>query len=141
MTKLVIDTDVLFAAFDSPNGASRHLLLAILDERFTLLLSNPLLIEYETVLTRPRDLARFGLSANDISMALDDLVRLCQPVHFHYRWRPGAHDPDDDIVLETAINGQADIIASFNLADLSLGARRFGIPVFRPVDVLRNTPP
>jgi hypothetical protein len=39
-------------------------------------------------------------------------------------------------VLETAVNGGADVIATFNLTDLRDGAPRFGIPVERPADVL-----
>ena len=49
---------------------------------------------------------------------LDELAGLCVPVTFDYRWRPQARDPDDDLVLETAINGAADVIASFNVADM-----------------------
>ncbi len=41
-------------------------------------------------------------------------------------------------MLETAVNGGADVIATFNLADLRDGAARFGIPVERPADVLRR---
>ena len=63
---------------------------------------------------------------------------LCVPVAFDYRWRPQARDPNDDLVLETAINGGADVIASFNVADMQAGARRFGIPVQRPGTVVRR---
>ncbi|WP_109108952.1 toxin-antitoxin system HicB family antitoxin [Azospirillum sp. TSO35-2] len=51
------------------------------------------------------------------------LAALCVPVAFDYRWRPVANDPDDDHVLETTINGVADMIASFNLTDLTAGER------------------
>ena len=63
------------------------------------------------------------------------------PVAFDYRWRPGAADPDDDLVLETAINGAANAVASFNLADMRAGAAPFGITVERPVDILRRIEP
>jgi hypothetical protein len=69
---------------------------------------------------------------------LDDLVRGCGAVVFDYRWRPMARDADDDLVLETAINGGADVIATFNIADMVEGAARFGIPVERPAPVLRR---
>jgi predicted nucleic acid-binding protein len=51
---------------------------------------------------------------------------------------PIAHDPDDDLVLETAINGFANAISTFNVRDLAAGAARFGITVERPADVLRR---
>jgi len=56
----VLDTDVMVAALRSDRGASRQLLLAALDRQFELLLSVPLILEYEAVLTRPEHLARAG---------------------------------------------------------------------------------
>jgi predicted nucleic acid-binding protein len=52
----VLDTDVIVAALRSDRGASRQLLLAALKRRFGLLLSVPLILEYEAVLTRPQHL-------------------------------------------------------------------------------------
>ncbi len=138
MIRIVVDTDVMFAAFHSATGASRALLLDILDGKARLLLSTTLMIEYEAVLTRPENLTKFGIGVADLLAVLDELATVCVPVVFDYRWRPGAADPDDDLVLETAINGNADVIASFNLADLTAGAAPFGIAAERPKDVLRR---
>jgi putative PIN family toxin of toxin-antitoxin system len=141
MLRLVLDTDVVFAAFHSPAGASRRLLLEILDGKALLLLSATLMVEYEAVLTRPGNLKKFGIGVADVLSVLDEIAGLCVPVAFDYRWRPGAADPDDDLVLETAINGAANAIASFNLADMRAGAAPFGIAVERPVDILRRIEP
>ena len=141
MLRLVLDTDVVFAAFHSPAGASRRLLLEILDGKALLLLSATLMVEYEAVLTRPGNLKKFGIGVADVLSVLDEIAGLCVPVAFDYRWRPGAADPDDDLVLETAINGTANAIASFNLADMRAGAAPFGITVERPVDILRRIEP
>lgn len=128
----------MVAGFTSATGASRRLLLAALDGRIRLLLSTPLLLEYETVLTRPKVLARAEVTAEEVLQVLDELAGLCVPVAFDYRWRPQAQDPDDDLVLETAVNGGADVIATFNVADMAAGARRFGIPTERPGLVVRR---
>jgi putative PIN family toxin of toxin-antitoxin system len=136
--RAVLDTDVMVAAFASAAGASRRLLLAVLDREIRLLLSTPLLLEYETVLTRPARLEAAGVTAAEVLAVMDELAGLCVPVAFDYRWRPQAHDPDDDLVLETAINGGAEVIASFNIADMAAGARRFGLAVERPGMVLRR---
>ena len=141
MLRLVLDTDVVFAAFHSPAGASRRLLLEILDGKALLLLSATLMVEYEAVLTRPGNLKKFGIGVADVLSVLDEIAGLCVPVAFDYRWRPGAADPDDDLVLETAINGAANAIGSFNLADMRAGAAPFGIAVERPVDILRRIEP
>ena len=62
----VLDTDVLVAAFRSSSGASRQILLAALARRFELLLSVPLMFEYEAVLSRPEHSAASGASPQDV---------------------------------------------------------------------------
>lgn len=138
MLRLVLDTDVMAAALESDTGASREVLVAVLRGEVPLLLSTALMLEYESVLTRAETMARSGLSTGDILKVLDELARLCTPVAFDYRWRPVARDADDDFVVETAINGMADVIASFNIRDMARGAADFGIPVERPAIVLRR---
>jgi hypothetical protein len=96
------------------------------------------MLEYEAVLTRPNVLKLIGIGAEEVLAVLDELAGLCVPVAFDFRWRPTAADADDDVVLETAINGNADVIASFNVRDMAAGAARFGIAVERPASVLRR---
>ena len=138
MLRLVIDTDVMVAALESSAGASRQVLEGVLRGEASLLLSTALLLEYEAVLTRPAVLDRSGLSGADVTKILDELARICTAVAFDYRWRPLANDSDDDFVVETAINGTADVIVSFNIRDMAAGAGRFGIAVERPAEVLRR---
>jgi predicted nucleic acid-binding protein len=57
--RLVLDTATMVAAIRSDSGASRRLLRAALEgPGLRLLVSVPLLIEYEAVLTRPEHLKR-----------------------------------------------------------------------------------
>jgi len=58
--RLVLDTDVVVAAFRSDRGAARLLLLAALERRIVVLASVPLMVEYEAVLKRPQHLAAIG---------------------------------------------------------------------------------
>jgi predicted nucleic acid-binding protein len=51
--RCVPDTDVVVAAVRSASGASRWLLEAVRMQRATALVSVPLLLEYEAVLSRP----------------------------------------------------------------------------------------
>lgn len=57
---------------------------------------------------------------------------------FDFRWRPSGADPDDELILETAVNGQAHGIATFNLRHLRIAAARFGILADRPGPLLRS---
>src|SRR6266851_2864392 len=99
----------MVAALRSDLGASRQLLLAALNQQFELLLSVPLMLEYEAVLTRAQHLAVCGLSSAEVGRVLDDLAAVARPVRLAFRWRPRLPDPDDDMVLETAINGSASL--------------------------------
>jgi predicted nucleic acid-binding protein len=95
----------MVAALRSDRGASRQLLLAVLSRQFDLLVSVPLVFEYEAVLSRPDHLAACGLSRNEVERVIDDLVAVAKPLRLAFRWRPQLPDPDDDMVLETALNG------------------------------------
>jgi predicted nucleic acid-binding protein len=61
--RYVLDTDVLVAALRSDRGASRQLVLSVLEKRIEMLVSVPLMVKNEAVLTRPEHLAASGLSA------------------------------------------------------------------------------
>lgn len=132
MLRLVLDTDVIVSAFISPDGASRQLLLDALDGRFSLLLSTPLLLEYEAVMRRPLHRTRANADSADITEILDALAGICVPVVFDYNWRPTGAHADDELVVETAINGQADAVATFNVKDMHQAGARFGFQAQRP---------
>jgi putative PIN family toxin of toxin-antitoxin system len=136
--RVVLDTDVVLSGFISPDGASRQLLIGALDGKFQPLLSTPLLVEYEAVLLRPMHLTRAKADAGDVSEILDALVGVCVPVAFDYRWRPSGSHPDDEFVIETAVNGQADVIATFNTKDIRAAGERFGFAALRPGVLIRR---
>jgi len=128
----VLDTDVMVAALRCSRGASRQLLLGALDGSFQLLLSVPLILEYEAVLSRPEHLAACGLTAAEVGRVLDDLAGIAQPVNLSFRWRPRLSDSNDDMVLETAVNGNADAIVTFNQRDFEAAVRDFGCALILP---------
>lgn len=138
MLSCVLDTDVMVAALRSAAGASRQLLLLALHHHFVLLLSVPLLLEYEAVLTRPEHLAASGLTAAEVVSVLDDLAAMAKPVRLAFRWRPQLTDPDDDMILETAINGGATAIVTFNQRDFARASQRFACAIWLPSEALLN---
>ena len=73
----------------------------------------------------------------DIGDVLDGLALVGKRVRFAFRWRPALPDPNDDMVLETAVNGQAQAIVTFNQRDFNAVAARFGCRVLRPGEFLR----
>ena len=60
-----------------------------------------------------------------------------EPVHLHYLWRPQLRDPADEMVLETALNGRAEVLVTLNIADF-VPARHFRLPVLTPGAFLRQ---
>lgn len=136
--RLLLDTSVLHAGFVSNAGASRQLLVAALTGRVAAIASTALMLEYEDVLLRPETLDRAGVSAQDALAFLDGFCAVCRPVAVRVRWRPQSPDGDDDLVIDAAVNGLADAIATFNLRDLRAPAARFGIPAEPPADTLRR---
>ncbi|MHB8478284.1 MAG: PIN domain-containing protein [Steroidobacteraceae bacterium] len=80
--RLVLDTDVLVAAFRSERGASRELLIAALDERYVLLASTALWLEYEAVLVRPSHLKAMRLNAAEVGDVLAALALVAERCPF-----------------------------------------------------------
>ncbi len=136
--RLVVNADVLVAALRGDRGASRQLIVLILDRKIELLVSVPLMVEYEAVLTRSEHLDASGLVARDVNDLLDALAGVITPVRLRFLWRPKLNDPADEMVLETAVDGGADTLGTFNVRHLDAAAREFGIRVARPPDALKE---
>ena len=84
---------------------------------------------------RPEHLQASGVSAADVAIVLDALASIVEPVRLAFLWRPTLRDPNDDMALETAANGQADAIVTFNARDFS-AARQFDFEIIRPAEAL-----
>jgi predicted nucleic acid-binding protein len=107
------------------------LLVAALEQRFTLLVSVALMVEYGAVMTRAQHLVASKLS-EDVGILLDAVASVGEPVRPVFLWRPSLRDADDDMVLEVAVNGHADAIVTFNRRDFRPATERFGIEVLLP---------
>jgi predicted nucleic acid-binding protein len=109
-----------------------------LERRLTLVASVPLMIEYQAVMTRPEHLKASGLSVAQINVLLDAIAEVAEPVRLAFLWRPAVRDPDDDMVLEAAVNGQADGLVTFNIRDFDGVAEQFGIAVLLPGEAVKR---
>jgi putative PIN family toxin of toxin-antitoxin system len=136
--RLVLDTSVIVSAFRSLNGGSRHLLDAFDAGRYAILISQSLLLEYEDVLTRPEQVSVHGFPPEEIDEFLNNLAEKGTRVTFHRRLRPQLRDPNDEHVLETAVNGLADAIVTHNLSDFLPETLKFHIPVLTPGDIIKT---
>jgi putative PIN family toxin of toxin-antitoxin system len=132
MKRIVLDTDVVVAGMRSPGGASAALLLAADEREVMLLVSLPLAMEYEAVCMRPEHRQAAGMTREEANVFVDAVLAMTEPVEIYFLWRPQLRDPNDEMVLEAAINGQAEAIVTFNRRDFGQAARRFGIEVLSP---------
>jgi putative PIN family toxin of toxin-antitoxin system len=136
--RIVMDTDVLVAAFRSPTGASREIVQLLYEGAIEGAASVPLMLEYEEVMLRPEQREATSLDVSDVHTILDQLAVVLHPVMTYFLWRPFLRDPDDELVLEAAINGRADVLVTFNVGDYFPAAQYFRLEVLRPVELLRR---
>jgi len=107
----------------------------IAEDAFCLVLSVPLVLEYEEV--AKRQARSLGLSHSDIDDIIDYLCSIGEHRRIFFLWRPLLRDPHDDHVLELAVEAQADAIVTYNVRGFGL-ARTFGLDVQTPQQLLRR---
>ncbi len=122
----------------SPGGASAAILRKARQGGVTLLVSVPLAMEYEAICSEAEHWLAAGLSEREVEIFVDALVAMAEPVTTHFLWRPQLRDPGDEMVLEAAVNGQADLLVTFNVRDFGLVPLRFGIEVMIPRDAIER---
>lgn len=138
MRRIVLDTSVVVSGLRTRLGAGNAVLRLVAERRLVVLATPPLFLEYEDVLKRPEHRLVHGLGIEAIDEFLAELAALIEPVEVHFQWRPQSKDPNDEMVLEAAINGRADTLVTYNLADFAGAAERFRIPVLRPSELLKK---
>jgi putative PIN family toxin of toxin-antitoxin system len=130
--RVVVDTNVWVSALLNPRGFPAQVLEALKQRRFIPILSPPLIEELREVLARPR-LRRYGIRDEDVEeliALLTDRAIWVEPTgKLHL-----CHDPDDDLILETALLGLAGAMVTRDddiKRDLELlrWMREQGIPV------------
>ncbi len=138
MPRLVLDTSIIVSALRSKTGASNAILRLIAARALTPLATPALFLEYEEVLKRPEQRLAHGLGLNEIDQFLSALASACEPVETRFQWRPQLSDPDDEMVLEAALNGRADAIVTHNIKDFKIAPERFRLRVLTPRDLLKE---
>lgn len=97
----------------------------------------PLFYEYEEVLSRAEFLLDVGVSRTQIAEFLEDVAATVTPVGIDFQWRPQLGDPDDEMVLEAAINCGGTIV-THNARDFRDVPARFGLTLLSPAEALRR---
>ena len=128
--KVVLDTNVLIAAFIARGTCSE--LLEHCAYNHILITSSPLLQELEDKLA---DKFRYTRKeTRDVKTLLDHTLEIVEPTPLN---PPVCRDPDDDVVLATAVAGGCDCIVTGD-KDLLVLETYQTIPILLPADFWRR---
>jgi putative PIN family toxin of toxin-antitoxin system len=136
--RIVLDTSVVIAALRSNAGAAAEIVRLSLARRLTVLMDYKLACEYRDVALRPEQLRAGTRTRAETTLLLDAIEIVADPVMVVVRHRPLSQDPDDDRVLDVAINGGAEAIVTNNARHFRSAASRFQIATLEPGELLRR---
>ncbi len=135
--RVVLDTNVIVAAFRSRRGASNRIVRMTFQRKLFPVCSTALFLEYEAVLSRDTTRRITGHGPTEIKTIMDAFAAIAEPVELSFRMRPMLGDSADEMVLEAAFNAGSVPIVTHNVRDFE-PARRLGVEVFRPGELLRR---
>lgn len=134
-TRIILDTNVLYAGLYSSKGASFKVLQAIDKDRLELVISTALLFEYEDILKRNQVV--LDLSDDEIERLLDYFCLQSEHQKIHFLWRPRLPDPKDDHILELAVASRTSLIVTYNTKDFK-GIASFGVRSITPKELMED---
>jgi len=132
-TRAIIDTNVFLSALWSRQGAAFELFAELRRGRWQMVLSNHLLFEYEEI--AKRNASEIGLTLKDIDAVLDALCAAAEEHQLQPAWIPRLSDPDDEPLLQMAIEAKVPALVTYNIRHLK-PAQSFGIDVMKPAEFL-----
>jgi putative PIN family toxin of toxin-antitoxin system len=133
--QIVIDTNVIVSGLRSKRGAAYKLLTMLNDNRWQINISTALIMEYEEVLKREQ--INLGLSIQDIDDIIDAICHIANHKDIFYMWRPAAHDPDDDFLIDLAVAAESVFLITYNPKDFK-NIEQFGIKAVCPKEFLQR---
>ena len=121
--RVVFDTNIIVASVIAPHGYTAHIIELAEQQAFDLVVSEPILREYEATLQRPDVQRRHQLSPEVIHEEIIEGIRkfafLVTPT---IKVQVVSADPDDDKFIECAVAGTAEIIVSSDPHLLDIGS-------------------
>ena len=128
--RIVLDTNIIISALGW-EGPERNVLRGAVEGRYIILTSKDLIGEFLGVIGRDKF---NGIKRSDIRDLLLFMYQVFEVVEVRSRFDVIKDDPDDNMVLECAVDGKADMIISGDRHLLELGEFR-GIKIKRSKDL------
>ena len=132
--RVVLDTNVVVSAFLSPTGTPAQILARWENQEFDLIISEPLLREYQRALNYERVATRHRMTPGEVEEVIEgfrQFALLVEPTTA----LDLPEDPDDAKVLECAAQGSAEYVVSGDAHLLRL-REHLGIAILPPAAFL-----
>jgi len=136
MTRAVLDVNVLVSALISPSGTPAQILRLWREEKFVLVMSEPVLDELERVMAEPRLRRRYGLTPSRVARLLRGLRQFAIVTRGELEVGGVVRDPEDHKLLACAVEGSADYLVTGDDDLLSLGEYE-SVPIISPAAFVR----
>ena len=136
--KIVVDTNVFISVLiGQSESTSRELVRQCLRGKYQPLMGNALFAEYQDVINRDRIISLCPLTTEERTNLLAAFMNVCQWVRVYYLWRPNLLDEADNHLIELAVAGNAQIIATRNIKDFRRSQLQFPqLEILKPEEVL-----
>ena len=129
--RITVDTNILISATIN-QGKPYQILRLAKEGKIIIVLSLNILEEFKEVISRPR----FGFSNSQISDVLKHIINISEIVIPNVKINIVKKDPDDNMILEAAVSGDAKYIVSGDGDLLDLLEYR-GIKILKAAEFLR----
>jgi len=129
--KVVVDTNIVVSSYIVQNGKPARVLNYWKNKAFDLVVSEPLLVEYEEVLKYTRIRKRHLMTDKEIAKLIEDFREFAILIEPSMTLTIISDDPDDNRVLECAEEGGAEYIISGDPDILDLKEYK-GIQILSP---------
>jgi putative PIN family toxin of toxin-antitoxin system len=135
--RLVIDTNVFVSGLISSEDSQARILQAVRDKRAVHLVSDPIVEEYLRVLDYPRIRKFRKITDAFVADIAAYLVYQTERIELRSRMRMSP-DPDDDVFLDTAVDGRATLLVTGDKTDLLALRRVDSIPIVSAREALER---
>lgn len=130
--RIVLDTNVLVSAANSPQGTAARILLLAAEKKARLLVSPFILSELAEVLARPK----IGFSPDKIHATIGMVKEIAEIIEPIKRINVIETDEADNRVLECAVDGKADVLVTGDLHHIRPLGKFGGIEILTPREFL-----
>lgn len=122
---VTLDTNIIYQALKSKNGASYYILQQVRNRKIQLALSVPVFSEYQDVLSRNKSLKDFKLQMDDVEKLLRFIAYIAKTFEIYFLLRPNLKDEEDNMILELAVTSQSDFLVTNNIKDFKSTELKF----------------